>query len=166
MYRYLSAMLMLALAALFAAPAWSYDTAMAASYAQLFAPVKGAGAGKALHLVAPDAFVDKVKAGGPLVVLDVRTPAETGIYGMTLPNSLAIPVSELFTEAGLARIPTDRTVVVTCLSGTRAAAAGTALRHIGFENVYILKGGFKALTAYLGAKEANTPLQPEAAVKP
>jgi len=39
----------------------------------------------------------------------------------------------------------------------RATAAGTALRHIGFENVYILKGGFKALTDYMGPKEANTP---------
>jgi rhodanese-related sulfurtransferase len=48
-----------------------------------------------------------------------------------------------------------------CLSGTRATADGTALRHIGIENVYILKVGFKALTGYLGPKEANTPLKPD-----
>jgi rhodanese-related sulfurtransferase len=76
-----------------------------------------------------------------------------------------IPVDELFTEAKLALIPTDKTVVVVCMSGTRATASGTALRHIGFENVYVLKGGFKALTGYLGPVEANTPLKPDTARK-
>jgi len=148
---------LLAVAVTFAGPAWSYDSAMAESYAELFAPVKGAGAGKALHLMKPDAFVNKVKEKKPLVVLDIRTPAETSIYSTTLPGTLVIPVNELFTEANLARIPTDKSVVVLCKSGTRAVAAGTALRHIGFDNVYVLKGGFKALAGYMGPKEANTP---------
>jgi len=147
---------MLTIAVVFASPAWSYDAAMAESYAKLFASVKGAAAGKALHLMKPDAFIDKVKAKEPLVILDVRTPAETAVYSATLPGTLLIPIDELFTEASLARIPTDKTVVVMCMSGTRATAAGTALRHIGFDNVYVLKGGFKALTGYLGPKEANT----------
>jgi rhodanese-related sulfurtransferase len=144
-------------------PAWSYDMTMAESYAKLFAPVKGEGAGKALHLMGPDAFVNKIKKNEPLVVLDVRTPAETAVYTATLPGALAIPINGLFTKANLARIPTDKTVVVMCLSGTRATAAGTALRHIGFDNVYILKGGFKALTGYLGPKEANSPPGPSPA---
>ena len=156
---------LLAVAVAFAGPAWSYDTAMAESYAQLFAPVKGAGAGKALHLIKPDALLNKVKAKEPLVILDIRTPAETGVYSVTLPGSLMIPVDELFTETKLSLIPTDKTVVVVCMSGTRATAAGTALRHIGFENVYVLKGGFKALTGYLGPVEANTPLKPDTARK-
>jgi rhodanese-related sulfurtransferase len=156
---------LLAVAVAFAGPAWSYDTAMAESYAKLFAPVKGAGAGKALHLIKPDASLNKVKVKEPLVILDIRTPAETGVYSVTLPGSLMIPVDELFTEAKLALIPTDKTVVVVCMSGTRATASGTALRHIGFENVYVLKGGFKALTGYLGPVEANTPLKPDTARK-
>jgi len=52
---------------------------MAESHAMLFTPVKGAAAGKAMHLMMPDAFLNKVKAKEPLVALDVRTPAETGI---------------------------------------------------------------------------------------
>ena len=156
---------LLAVAVAFAGPAWSYDTAMAESYAKLFAPVKGAGAGKALHLIKPDSLLNKVKAKEPLVILDIRTPAETGVYSVTLPGSLMIPVGELFTETKLSLIPTDKTVVVVCMSGTRATAAGTALRHIGFENVYVLKGGFKALTGYLGPVEANTPLKPDTARK-
>ena len=160
MFTRLLTITVLAVSITIAGPAWSYDSAMAESYADLFAPVKGAGAGKALHLIPPDVFLNKVKAKEPLVVLDIRTPAETGVYSVTLTGSLVIPVNELFRGANLAQIPTDKTVVVICLSGTRASAAGTALRHIGFENVYILKGGFKALTGYLGPKEANTPLKP------
>ena len=143
-----------------AAPAWSYDAAMAESYAELFAPVKGPGAGKALHMMKPDAFLKKVKSQAPLVTLDMRTAAEMGVFGMTLPGSLAIPLDELFTRANLDLIPTDKTVVIVCQSGTRAVAAGTALRHIGFDNVYVLKGGLKALSTYMGAKEANMPLKP------
>ena len=151
----------LVVAVVLATPAWSYDAAMADRYAKLFAPAKGARAGKALHLIKPDAFLNKVKAKEPLVALDIRTPAEVGVFTVTLPGSMTIPLNELFTEANLARIPTDKTVVVLCKSGTRATAAGTALRHIGFENVYILKGGLKALIDYMGPKEANTPLKAE-----
>ena len=154
--------ILLIIAIALSAPAWSYDTAMAESYAKLFAPVKGAGAGKALHLMMPEALVNKVKAQQPLVVLDVRTPAEMAVFTSILPGSLMIPMNELFTEANLSRIPTNKTVVVLCMSGTRATAAGTALRHIGFDNVYVLKGGFKALITYMGPKEANSPLKPEA----
>jgi rhodanese-related sulfurtransferase len=46
-------------------------------------------------------------------------------------------------------------VVIICKSGTRATAVGTALRHIGFDNVYILKGGLMALSKYLSPKTAN-----------
>jgi rhodanese-related sulfurtransferase len=137
---------------------WSYDADLAASYARLFQPVAGAQAGKALHLMQPDAFVTKVQKGERLVVIDVRTPAETSIFTSALPESLAIPINELFAPDNLARVPTDAPVVVICKSGTRATAAGTALRHLGFDNVFILKGGFKALNDYLDAKTANAPV--------
>ncbi len=142
-----------------ASPAWSYDVALAGGYADLFAPAKGAAVGKELHLMKPDKFVEAVKAKTPMVVVDVRTPAETNIMGVTLPGALAIPIHELFTKANLDLIPTDKKVVILCKSGTRATAAGTALRHIGFQNVYILKGGLKGLIGYLGPKEANSPMK-------
>ena len=166
MLKHLLATITLATAVTFAGPAWSYDAEMAASYAKLFAPVEGAGAGKALHLMKPDAFLNKVNAKESLVTLDVRTPAEVSVFTSIMPGSLAIPISELFSEYNLARIPTDRTVVVLCKSGTRATAAATALRHIGFENVYILKGGFNALTGYMGSKEANTTPAPQPIQQP
>ena len=136
---------------------WAYDEGLAESYAELFEPVAGVTAGKALHMMKTEAFLEKVKSGAPIATLDIRTPAETSIFTSALPGGLAIPVNELFSPENLGRIPTDRDVVVLCKSGTRATAAGTALRHIGFENVYILKGGYKALNAHLDARTANSP---------
>ena len=155
------AIVSLTIAMAFSGSAWSYDASLAESYAALFAHVKGAEAAKTLHLMKPSAFLDKVKAKEPLVVIDVRTPAETGVFTATLPGALVIPIDELFSEANLARIPSDKTVVVLCKSGTRAILAGTALRHIGFDNAYVLKGGFVALAGYMGPKEANTPPAPQ-----
>lgn len=159
MRRFVIATIMIALSTL-STGAFSYDAKLAASYQRLFSPAAGAQAGKALHLITPQALVQKINAGAPMILLDVRTPAETGIFSVTLPGSLAIPLNELFTAESLARIPMDKTVVVLCKSGIRAAAAGTALRHIGFGKVLILKGGFKGLSDYLDAKTANAPTKP------
>ena len=62
-------------------------------------------------------------------------------------------------------LPTDKPIVVMCHSGTRATAAATALRQIGFDETYVVKGGFTRLIGYLGAKEANQPLGPQAAAR-
>lgn len=142
---------------------WAYNQELAASYEKLFEPVAGAKAGKALHLVSPEAFIENLKKGKQYVALDVRTPAEFSVYTMALAGSMSIPVDQLFKAENLARLPRDSTILVVCKSGTRATAVGTALRHIGFDNVYILKGGFKALSAYLDPKSANTPPRPEKA---
>ena len=45
-------------------------------------------------------------------------------------------------------------MIIVCKSGARATAVGTSLRHIGFDNVYILKGGFQGLANYFGPKQA------------
>ena len=132
----------------------SYDTGMAASYEQLFSGVGGAEAGKALHFMSPAAFVETLKKGEKPVAIDIRTPAETALFSLSLTDSLAIPANRVFAPENLQRIPTDRPVVIVCKSGARAAAVGTALRHIGFDNVYILKGGFQALAAHYGPQEA------------
>jgi rhodanese-related sulfurtransferase len=138
--------------------AWSYDAEMAKSYAKLFSPVVGAEAGKALHFVKPEAFIKDIQEGKEIVAIDVRTPGEAGVFALSVPNSLAIPVDQLFQPNNLDRIPTDKPVIIVCKSGARATAVGTSLRHIGFNNVYILKGGFQALSSYYGPKEAYQKL--------
>ena len=71
-----------------------------------------------------------------------------------LPDNLTISVDQIFKPENLSKIPTDKPIMVICQSGVRATAVGTALRHIGFDNVYILKGGLKALGSYYGPKQA------------
>ena len=136
-----------------ASAAWSYDAKMAESYAKLFSPAEGAKVGKELHFIKPDGFIKNLQAGKEYVAIDVRTSGEAAMLGMTMPGSMAIPVNELFQEENLKRIPTDKMVIMICKSGARATAAGIALRHIGFDNVYILKGGLQALSAAYGPKE-------------
>ena len=140
-------------------PLWSYDTDAAGSYNELFSTVKGAASGKNLHLVPAEKFVEKIKKQEPVVVVDVRTPKELSIIGVTLPGTLNIPLNELFQAETLNSIPTDKPVFIVCQSGVRSTAAGTALRHIGFKNVYIVKGGLKALINYLGPKQAYAPVK-------
>ena len=138
----------------FSMPAWSYDTEMAQSYAALFSQVNGAKAGKMLHFMKPEGFIKAVHSGKTIVPIDVRTPAETVLFSLTTPETLRIPVHMLFQKENLDRIPVDKKVVIICKSGARATAVGTALRHTGFKNVYILKGGFQALAKLYGPKQA------------
>jgi rhodanese-related sulfurtransferase len=148
------------LAGLLSVPAaWAYDADLAAGFARMFEPVHGMKAGKELHLIKPDQVVERLKKGEAIVALDVRTPAEFGLFAMTTPDALTIPLNELFQPENLERIPTDKLVLVVCKSGARATAAGTALRFIGFDNVYVLKGGLKALEVYVDPKTANMPLE-------
>lgn len=139
--------------------AWSYDSELAASYAKLFEPVAGAKAGKALHLMKPEMFIKALQSNKPILTIDVRTPNEASVLGMTLPGSLTIPVNQVFLQENLERIPQDKTVVIFCLTGTRATAVGTALRHVGFKNVYVLKGGIMALAKQVNPKTMNPPPQ-------
>jgi rhodanese-related sulfurtransferase len=142
----------------FGALAEAYDAQLAQSYAKLFAPVAGAQAGKALHLMTPQQFIDRLRQeDASMVTLDVRTPNEFGIFGMTLPGSMQIAANEVFLAKNLARIPQDKTLVTVCATGVRATAVATALRHIGFTKVYVLKGGYLALSKYLTPKTANPP---------
>ena len=134
--------------------AWSYDSNLAESYARLFSTVSGAGAGKALHLVSPETWTSQLREGEDYEVIDIRTPEETGLFTLSLPNSFAIPADQVFVPENLERIPTDKPVMIVCKSGTRATAIGTSLRHIGFDNVYILAGGFQGLASYYGPKQA------------
>ncbi len=160
-------LVLLAVALGFSAPAWSYCEACAEAFDYMFATAKGEVVAKEIHLVKPDKFVEQVKSNEPLVVVDIRTPAEMYFFSSTLPGTLRIPLSELFQKANLDSIPTDKKVIILCKSGTRATAAGTALRYIGFDKVYILKGGIDALSKYMSPKSANKPLKkaPEAPKK-
>jgi len=147
-------LLLIGISLLSTTAAWAYDKALAESYEQYFTPFSGKATPKALQMINTPDFVKSVKAGEKLFILDIRTPAETGIYGLTIPGSIAIPMDQVFKPDNLARIPTEKKVVVVCKAGHRAMAVGTALRHAGFSNVYVLKHGFADLAQYLSPKNA------------
>ena len=137
---------------LVAGPAFGYDAEKAASLEQFYQPFEGKATAKQLHNIKAPDFVKAIKAGEKLFVLDVRTGGETGIYGVTLPESVAVEMSQVFAPDNLDKIPTDRKVVVVCKSGYRATAIAMGLRQIGFNNVYVLKLGLAELAKYMTAK--------------
>lgn len=91
-----------------------------------------------------------IKAKDNFVILDIRTPQEMEIVGVTYKNSLKIPMNELFKDENLAKLPKDRKIIVLCHTGARAIAASIALRAVGFENAFMFKGGIAELAAESG----------------
>ena len=140
------------------APAWSYDADLAARYAQLFAPALDKATGKELHYLKPGGLLNLMKTSAPLVAVDIRTSRETAVFTMALPDSMSIPLNELFRPDNLARLPPDRPMVVLCHSGLRAGMAVVALRQIGFDQAFVLQGGYKALNDFLEPGTAYSPL--------
>ena len=132
---------------------WAYDKEMAESYAQFFQPYSGKATSKALHMMKTADFVKELRAG-KLFVLDVRTPNETGVYGISIPESVTLPMDQVFKPENLASLPTSGKIVVVCKAGHRSITIATALRHIGFDNVYSLKLGLQDVAKYLSPKTA------------
>lgn len=132
--------------------AWGFDKGLAYSYSQYFQAFDGKQTSKAMHFILPPDFVKALKSGEKLLVMDVRTPAETAIISLGVKDKMVVPMNRVFTPEVLSRIPTDRKVVVVCKAGVRAMAIATALRHSGFDNVYVLKGGLAKLADYVVPK--------------
>ncbi|MEN8213724.1 MAG: rhodanese-like domain-containing protein [Pseudomonadota bacterium] len=137
---------------LFSSAAWSFNEGLAYSYSQYFQPFDGKATSKALQFIKAPDFVEAMKKGEKLFVLDIRTPAETAVVAMGAKEQLAVPMNKVFTPTVLSQLPTDRKIVVVCKAGVRAMAIATALRHTGFSNVYVLKGGIAGLAKYVVPK--------------
>lgn len=132
----------------------AYDLKLAKSYEKYFAPFAGKVTSPAMKQMKIVDFVKKVQSGKKLLVIDIRTPGEVNLTGFNVNDTWAIPMNEIFKKGNLDRIPRDRDVVVACKAGHRGMAITTGLRHIGFKNIYNLKGGLYALTQHLSPKTA------------
>jgi adenylyltransferase/sulfurtransferase len=84
----------------------------------------------------------KLKAGEPVYLLDVRTPAEHAIAA--LPGSQLIPLAQLAARAGEVRPGAGATVVVYCHHGIRSRAAADLLARLGHSSACSLAGGIDA----------------------
>jgi len=78
-------------------------------------------------------------------LLDVREPNEVAQATLGGTN---IPLATVASR--LDEIPRDQKVVVHCALGGRSAKAVTALRQLGYENVWNVQGGIKAWAERIG----------------
>lgn len=85
------------------------------------------------------------------VVLDVRDKAEYAAGH--IPNARNIPFSELNNRLRELEKLKTRPIVVNCQSGTRSAKVCGALKKIGFNEVFALRGGLS------GWVEASLPVE-------
>jgi len=81
-----------------------------------------------------------VKTDSPLVILDVRTPAELkGPLGK-IDGVINIPVQELESRLGELDIYKNKNIAVICRSGNRSGAAQKILTKHGFKAKNVLGG--------------------------
>ena len=85
------------------------------------------------------------------VVIDVRDANEYA--SGHIPNARHMPAAEMEKRLKELEKLKSRPVIVSCRSGTRAAAASAVLRKNGFQEVFPLKGGI------LGWQQASMPLE-------
>ena len=86
---------------------------------------------------------ERVEAGEPVTLLDVREPEETA--GGVIPGARLIPLGQL--ESRWGELKDANEVVCYCASGKRSYRAATLLREKGLFNSTSLVGGFGAWTA-------------------
>lgn len=99
----------------------------------------GAQAGSGLD-IDPAQLAQRLAAGAPPVLLDVREPHELEIS--RLAGAVNIPLGALASR--LAELDSARELVVFCKAGTRSARALELLLSAGFRKVRHLKGGINA----------------------
>lgn len=87
----------------------------------------------------------KAKMAEPnIVILDVRTPAETA-EGM-IDGAIAIDYETDNFETEVDKLDKEKTYLVYCKSGGRSSDACDIMAKKGFKNLYSLKGGYTAWT--------------------
>ena len=88
----------------------------------------------------------KMRAGDPVLLLDVREEWERSIY--PLRDGVHMPYSRLHEEWQALLPYKDRQIVVCCLFGWRSGEAARLLRARGFGNVLNLEGGLEEWSLY------------------
>lgn len=147
MKRLLSA---LALSAMFVGSGMAYDQNLAKRFDAMFSQLTPEVIKQRPCQITPSQLLNMVQKKEEFVILDVRTPAEIAIVAPTWKNTLYIPMHELFKDENLRKIPKDKTVVVVCHTGDRAAAVVTALRILGFDKVFQFRGGIQEMAKEVG----------------
>ena len=136
--------------------AFAYDKDTAKKFDAMFSQMTPELIAKRPCEIDSKQLFEMIKKKEAFVVLDIRTPQEMAIIGITLKNTLKIPMNELFKEENLNKLPKDKKIIVICHTGTRAVAATTALMATGFTNALTFKGGTIELAAASGRSIIGT----------
>ncbi len=113
-----------------------------------------------LYVTAKDAYTKWKTSPDKIKVLDVRTPGEYIFVGhapmaTNIPIKLldtkvnpkkmkpVMPLNDNFVNEVKAKFKTTDTILVTCRSGSRSAAAIKKLAEAGYKNVYNITDGFE-----------------------
>jgi rhodanese-related sulfurtransferase len=136
----------------FVAVGFSYDKELAKRFNAMFSQMTPEVLKQRPCQIDANQLFEMIKKKEDFVILDVRTPQEQSITGITWKNTLNIPMHEVFKPENLNRLPKDKKIVVVCHTGDRAAAVVTALRAIGFHNAYQFRGGMKELADAVGRR--------------
>ena len=107
--------------------------------------------------ISGEALARRIASDDAPVVLDVRSDSEYAAGH--IPGAIHIPFQSVASRADELPDDKDRTVVVYCAHGPRAAWAGRALRHAGYTDVVYLEGHMSAW------EDAGRPLEPPAAAE-
>jgi rhodanese-related sulfurtransferase len=134
----------------FVAVGFSYDAELAKKMDAMFSQMTPEVLKQKPCQIDANQLFEMIKKKEDFVILDVRTPQEQSITGITWKNTLNIPMHEVFKPENLNKLPKDKKIVVICHSGDRAAAVVTGLRAVGFNNAYQFKGGIKELADRVG----------------
>jgi rhodanese-related sulfurtransferase len=86
-------------------------------------------------------LADRIQAGSPPLILDVRDQREYALGH--IPGAINIPVHEVSTRLAELPIAKSEEIVVHCGIGRRAATAEETLRENGYTNVRDLDGHWK-----------------------
>lgn len=101
----------------------------------------------------PQQLRDLLDSGAPIVLVDVREPAEWEIN--RIDGAVLIPKSVLDAGAGIGQIPAGRTPVLYCKTGVRSAQALATLAAAGLVGACHLQGGIVAWARQFDADMAR-----------
>lgn len=134
---------------------YAYDAEMAGKiYANTTSKLDQEGLKQGACKITSEKLLEMRAKKTPVVLLDVRTPAEQNVVSLVGSDAIKLPLDQLFLKQNLDTLPTDTPIVVICHTGARAAAAAILLRSIGFENAKFLMGGMVDLVTKLTPKTA------------
>lgn len=141
-------------ALMLATSAWAYTAEKAEANDRFFSSFTQKACADSKLFVKAEEVMQMLGKGEKFMLLDIRTPGETGVIALATDNAVAIPLEHLFEKANLDGLPTDRPIVVVCYSGARASMAAVGLLQSGIKNVRVLKGGIVALAGANSVKNA------------